>query len=798
VRSLLALLVLGGAACCSTRGGGRPVPEPSALATATFAADAPSARLATTVPPSGDAGPAATTAAPPPAGAAPTGAPTRPSVAAASSHAEAARAHDWERAHELLAALPAEERARPELRLALGRAALGARRHAEAVAALAGLEEALPALRDEVRRWYAEAAAMAGPYDEAARLLASSASVGDLLLAARAWIRAGDLGQARKLATEAVKLAQRAKRSKDEIDARLLRAELAEKAGVRAAATSDWTWIVREHPRDPATRTALDGIDRVAGRIDVELRLAALARSATPHNVDATLDALDALGARHRGRAALVAHTRARALYHARRYDDAVRAFDAVAATAPAFRGEAELWAAKSAARAGRHEDALARFDKLARARPGDPKGGGLWAERASFHRAEVAMVLGRHQAAADAFARHLTRFRNAESATAARHGRALALLGTDRPAEARTELGALRRSTRAPSHAAILQELEGVAALRAGDREGAVALWRAIVEERPLGWASLTARARLVSVGHEPPPLAPAAAPDDADGSAVYEGIATAAARAATEATRAPMAVALPEPVALLHALGLDEDAEARLVKMEREVRAAHRGRESEALCQMYGMLNGAHRRHQIGGRVAPLGRLPDAGELWAWRCVYAQPYAELVEREERKHELPAGLVHAVMRQESAFRREALSPAGAFGLMQLMPATAAAGAREIGLAVEGLDTGRTDVNVSIGAFYLGKMLRSFRGSLPLAVAAYNAGPHAVASWLGAGGERDVDVWVARIPYRETRDYVAAVLANFARYQYLAGGPAAVTPLALALPEGADLGAGAY
>jgi soluble lytic murein transglycosylase len=139
-------------------------------------------------------------------------------------------------------------------------------------------------------------------------------------------------------------------------------------------------------------------------------------------------------------------------------------------------------------------------------------------------------------------------------------------------------------------------------------------------------------------------------------------------------------------------------------------------------------------------------------------------------------------------MRQESAFRADARSDAGAQGLMQLIPTTAARIARELGRELAPGDVLRPDVNLELGSAYLGKLLRAFGGSVPLAVAAYNAGPIAVREWLRGTSEREVDSWVARIPYDETREYVARVLGNLARYQYLGGGGEAVQALDLALP----------
>src|SRR5690242_20020868 len=75
--------------------------------------------------------------------------------------------------------------------------------------------------------------------------------------------------------------------------------------------------------------------------------------------------------------------------------------------------------------------------------------------------------------------------------------------------------------------------------------------------------------------------------------------------------------------------------------------------------------------------------------------------------------------------------------------------------------------------NVRLGSAYLRKLIDSFQGNVPLALAAYNAGPQAVGRWLAAGESLPLDLFVARIPYEETRGYVARVLSNAARYAYL-------------------------
>ena len=167
--------------------------------------------------------------------------------------------------------------------------------------------------------------------------------------------------------------------------------------------------------------------------------------------------------------------------------------------------------------------------------------------------------------------------------------------------------------------------------------------------------------------------------------------------------------------------------------------------------------------RRHDVGS-------IPSNDNLWAWRCAFPKPYRELVEDVSHRYDLPHSLVYAVMRQESAFRPNVVSPAGAVGLMQLMPYTARKVAFDItqrpGAPWVPDPTQPTNVlnNLEMGGFYLGKLLHMMRDQMPLAIASYNAGPRAVSRWLEGGDHLPVDVWVARIPYRETRHYVAKIL----------------------------------
>jgi soluble lytic murein transglycosylase len=138
--------------------------------------------------------------------------------------------------------------------------------------------------------------------------------------------------------------------------------------------------------------------------------------------------------------------------------------------------------------------------------------------------------------------------------------------------------------------------------------------------------------------------------------------------------------------------------------------------------------------------------------------------------------------LVHAITRQESLFNQRAISRAGARGLMQLMPATANAVSKKMGLDYAPAKLLNDPVyNMTLGSTYLQSRLDLFGGNHVLAVASYNAGAGNVAKWIAANGDpRDpgIDVidWIEQIPFKETRDYVMRVLENAVVYKTIEPG----------------------
>ena len=153
-----------------------------------------------------------------------------------------------------------------------------------------------------------------------------------------------------------------------------------------------------------------------------------------------------------------------------------------------------------------------------------------------------------------------------------------------------------------------------------------------------------------------------------------------------------------------------------------------------------------------------------------------FPMPHQSLVVQHSRRIGIDPAYVYGLIRQESRFITDARSGVGASGLMQVMPATATWTARKIGL------TGFTpqqlndrDTNITIGTAYLKLALDDFQGSMPLAAAAYNAGPGRPRAWR-EGPPLEAAIWAENVPFAETRDYVKKVLSNTVTYAAVLSG----------------------
>ncbi len=147
---------------------------------------------------------------------------------------------------------------------------------------------------------------------------------------------------------------------------------------------------------------------------------------------------------------------------------------------------------------------------------------------------------------------------------------------------------------------------------------------------------------------------------------------------------------------------------------------------------------------------------------------------HENLFEQAALKTHLNKNWIYGIARQESAFMHDARSPVGATGLMQLMPSTAKSVSRRQRIKYSKKRLIDPEYNIKLGSLYLKQLLKRYKGNRVLATAAYNAGPGSVNRWLKKFSG-PLDIWIERIPFDETREYVQRVLAYSTIYSYRLG-----------------------
>jgi soluble lytic murein transglycosylase len=176
-------------------------------------------------------------------------------------------------------------------------------------------------------------------------------------------------------------------------------------------------------------------------------------------------------------------------------------------------------------------------------------------------------------------------------------------------------------------------------------------------------------------------------------------------------------------------------------------------------------------------GWYAQTIATLAVAGEWDDVPLRYPRPYAASVANAAKETQVAEDWLFAIMRQESLFRKDAVSRADARGLMQMQPATATAVARRWHLPRPARDDlFEPAVALSLGARYVHELLDKYRGQLAPSLAAYNAGPMSVSRWL-PNDPMDADVWVENIPYTETRGYIQHILEHIVAFAKMRDAP---------------------
>ncbi|HEX2881078.1 MAG TPA: transglycosylase SLT domain-containing protein [Polyangiaceae bacterium] len=693
---------------------------------------------------------------------------------------ELVREGEWQLALQQLAALPEAERATPLVRLATGLVALKAKDFQVAQRALMGLEHELPLHATRIEHAHALAALEVGPYDVAARYLERSKLPDAQSSAALAWLKHGNPTSASRVISEA--LATKGKRFNEkqtETHARYVRAKIALARGTPQAARSDLLWVLLSEPASSsAEHSALDWTAANLPALTKQERLQRAERFADRGDLTAAQKELELLAAAPGAAPSEVAVTRVRALaYYNSRVEPSTAAelYRKAADLDAKDRPQLLLYAARSWSRAGRSQEAIAQYTEIAQRYSALSQG-----EEARYLLARLHSTLADWTRAEQTYS-DILKAKSKSGKSRSRfqssivYERAVTRLAMGKDQLAAVDFAALAKSEEDPKERARLLELLGASLSKHDAKKASIALREAIALW-PLSLPAELARIRLQALGETPPAVPP------------------------TTAALPPTVAAPLHPAAeQLHRIGLDREASLVVAAHERALVKAHAPRGVEAVCDLQGELADGHQRYRFGRaqiKTSALLSTPKAETLWAWNCLYPRPHRGLVTRWAEQTGIAENLVYAVMRRESAFNVEALSPAGARGLMQLMPRTAQRVGEQAAPSRQAVDLSCPADNIELGTRYLKVLTQTFAGQVPLVLAAYNAGPLAVSQWLEHGESLPLDVWLARIPYSETRSYVTQVMTNYIRYAWLSGGN--LPTIALALPQGLRAAPDAY
>lgn len=230
-----------------------------------------------------------------------------------------------------------------------------------------------------------------------------------------------------------------------------------------------------------------------------------------------------------------------------------------------------------------------------------------------------------------------------------------------------------------------------------------------------------------------------------------------------------------LPEPRAtrLRELLLVD-----RLDEAARELRLLPESSRVQATLAWIEWRSGRYRSAVVGMKRAYPEWIGEAGDRLpaeVWRILYPLRYQEELRAAADEESLDPALVAAVILQESTFDAQALSRAGARGLMQVMPATGLRIARAKGKRFRRASLHDPVTSLDFGTHYLRQMVDEFGGSVEKVLAAYNAGPHRVVAWTAAHGELGAEEFIETIPFSETRTYVMIILSSREHYRRLYG-----------------------
>lgn len=540
-------------------------------------------------------------------------------------------------------------------------------------------------------------------------------------------LRAGDSSQAAVLFDSAG----------DERAAWRLRAALAGSDAARAAVRADLLRVLETRKGTADGRSAAAVLDEFFAPLDARTQLAVARALANGGPVSRAAE-----GFRVAAAAGLLTerdhYDHARQLFALGRYEAAAREFArvrqpaALAASAAYQRGRAlvragELGAGRAALRALLRDHASQT----------DP------ASTALYLLGDLATDEGRDGPARDAFRTIVSRHPRARLAPTAAFKAAIIAFAQGQHRAAAEEFDAIITRFGTSSEANAARYWAGRAWAEAGDQAAARERWRAVAERDRTGYYGARAAARLGDRPWAPPPADDRFEP--------VPGVDSALARAA-----------------LLERLGMGREA-----RWELDAISAMEESSGERLIAAANALRGAghaSRGIRMTWRALERGAPRDAR---AYRLLYPIVFQQTIDAEADAHGVDPAFAAALIRQESMFTPAALSPAGARGLMQVMPTLGRSLARARDFPVwDPVLLFQSDVNLQLGMAHLAELLEQYDAPVRV-LAAYNAGGTRVARWADKAGAADPELFAERIPYVETRDYVRIIQRNEEFYRAL-------------------------
>ena len=285
----------------------------------------------------------------------------------------------------------------------------------------------------------------------------------------------------------------------------------------------------------------------------------------------------------------------------------------------------------------------------------------------------------------------------------------------------------------------------------KAGQQAEAEAMYRDLARQ-PFSFYGLLARARLKQAGHPEPLALPVKKVDVA---------------APSKPLREPSIARATE---LIEA-GLNVEAGEELEQNEKEI-LKHLGGDKALpwLIDLYKRAGNYHRVYRLGESrgAAALGADPlrDEGTRAMWEAAYPRAYQPLVDKYSAAANNPELFLYAIMRKESGFDPHDVSYADARGLLQMIPPTSTQVAAGIGEPFFADQLYEPEINVHLGALYIGQLYGKFGRELQLTAGAYNGGPRMMARWCEQNRKYPTDEFVELIAFPQTREYVKRVTSH--------------------------------